>query len=81
MFALPLVGDKGLKFWPALELSRRVVSKHWWMTFWLAIVCGILAVIGLFVCVVGILVTGPLAFTTLASHYEKVFGDLAPQTG
>jgi len=78
MFALPLAGDKGLKFWPALELSRRVVNKHWWMTFLLMIVAGILGFAGAIACFVGLLVTGPVAFSMLACHYQKVFGDLAP---
>jgi hypothetical protein len=81
MFALPLAGDKGLNFWPALELSRRVVSKHWWMTFWLMVVCGVLGMLGIFACGLGLLVSGPVAFAMLASHYEKVFGDLAPNPG
>jgi serine/threonine protein kinase len=29
-FAVTLVADKNLEFWPAMELSRKVVSKHWW---------------------------------------------------
>jgi hypothetical protein len=81
VFALPLAGDKGLKFWPALELSRRIVKKHWWMTFWLIVVCSILGAVGILACFLGVLVTGPVAFATLASHYEKVFGDLAPTQG
>ncbi len=79
MFALPLAGEKGLKFWPALELSRRVVNKHWWMTFLLVFVAGILAGAGALACLVGVLVTGPVAFGALASHYQRVFGDLNPE--
>ncbi|HTL56136.1 MAG TPA: GYF domain-containing protein [Candidatus Limnocylindrales bacterium] len=78
MFALPLAADKGLKFWPALELSRRIVSKHWWMTFWLLVVAGVIALLGLLACGVGLIVTCPIAFAMLACHYEKVFGDLTP---
>ena len=79
MFALPLAADKALDFWSALQLSRRIVSKHWWMTFWLLVACGVVAGIGVFGCVVGVLVTGPVAFAALACHYEKLFGDLAPR--
>ena len=78
LFALPLVKDKGLKFWPAMQLSRRVVSKHWWMTFWLLVVAWLFAMVGVFACVLGVLVTGPVAFAMLVSHYERVFGDLIP---
>ncbi|HEV2392982.1 MAG TPA: GYF domain-containing protein [Verrucomicrobiae bacterium] len=78
LFALPLAADKGLKFWPALELSRRVVNKHWWMTFVLALLLGFLIIAGVMACGLGLLLTGPLAFAMLAAHYEKVFGDLVP---
>ncbi len=78
LFALPLAADKGLKFWPALELSRRVVTKHWWMTFWLLVVAGVIAVLGMLACGVGLLVSVPVAFAMIACHYQKVFGDLGP---
>ena len=78
MFGLALVADKGLRFWPALELSRRVVSKHWWMTFWLLAVSGVLAILGVIACCFGLLVTGPVAFAMVSCHYQKLFGDLMP---
>jgi uncharacterized membrane protein len=78
IFALPLVADKGLKFWPAMQLSRRVVNKHWWMTFWLLFVCYWMGILGLVACCVGAIVTSPVAFAAVAFHYEKVFGPLAP---
>jgi len=55
---LPVVADKRLNFWPAMQLSRQMVAKHWWATLWLAIVCGIFATIGILFCLVGALVTG-----------------------
>jgi len=76
LFALPLVIDKGLNFWPALQLSRRIVMKHWWATFALLLVCWLLAVVGVFACIFGVLITGPVAFAAVSTHYEKVFGDL-----
>lgn len=78
MFAFPLVLDKRLNFWPALQLSRKVVGRHWWMTLWLAIVVGVLAAAGALACLVGLFVSAPVAFCMLAHHYQKVFGDMAP---
>jgi hypothetical protein len=78
-FALPLVADKGLEFWPALQLSRRMVMKHWGMTFLLVVVVGLIAMCGALACLVGVIVTGPLAFMILCVHYENVFGKLIPQ--
>jgi hypothetical protein len=78
-FAMPLAADKGLEFWPALQLSRRMVMKHWGMTFLLMFVAGLIALCGLLLCLVGIIITGPLAFMILTVHYENVFGKLVPQ--
>jgi uncharacterized membrane protein len=79
LFALPLAADKGLEFWPALQLSRRMVMKHWWMTFWLTFVAGMLVLGGFLACGVGVLVAGPVAFAMLTVHYDRVFGKLAGQ--
>lgn len=76
MFALPLVIDKGLNFWPALELSRKVVMKHFWWTLLLMIAVGLVSMAGALACLVGMLVTAPWAFGALAQHYNRVFGQL-----
>ena len=36
-FALPLIIDRKLGFWPAMELSRRLVTRHWFKVF--ALLC------------------------------------------
>jgi hypothetical protein len=37
-FSLPLVMDKGIEFWPALETSRRVLTRYWFQIFGLLII-------------------------------------------
>lgn len=37
LFSLPLVADRGLGFWDALELSRRTATRHWFKLFALCI--------------------------------------------
>ena len=76
LFTLWLVADKNMTFWPAMSLSRAVVRKHWWQTFLIGIVTGLLLVVGLLLCMVGALVTGPLCFAIWAYAYERLFGDL-----
>ena len=75
-FTLPLVADKGMSFWPAMSLSRKVVIKHWWMTFLVVLVIGLVGSAGLIACLVGVLVSGPVAFAALGCAYDKLFGDL-----
>jgi len=38
IFSVPLVADKRLEFWYAMELSRKVVNRVWFQTFGLLIV-------------------------------------------
>jgi len=33
IFTFPLIVDRRLDFWPAMRLSRKIISKHWW-NFW-----------------------------------------------
>jgi len=33
LFAVPLVADKGMDFWAAMELSRKWVTRHWFKVF------------------------------------------------
>jgi hypothetical protein len=33
LFSLPLVADRGLNFWEAMETSRRAISRHWFKIF------------------------------------------------
>jgi uncharacterized membrane protein len=74
VFALPLVIDKKMDFWPAMELSRQVVHKHWWSTFALVIVLSLVAFAGFLVCGVGELITIPLASAAFLYVYEDLFG-------
>jgi hypothetical protein len=73
-FALVLVMDRGLDFWPAMELSRKVVNKNWWPLLALLLVLGVLGLSGLLVCGIGLLVTLPVALASFLYAYEDGFG-------
>jgi hypothetical protein len=73
VFTLPLVIDRGMDFWSAMELSRKVVAKHWWKMFGFMIVLGLLGVAGVLACVVGICVTLVISQIALIYAYEKIF--------
>lgn len=76
--SLLLIVDKGYKFWPAMELSRKLVRKRWWMTFLFMLVSGLLGGIGLIACGVGLLVTMPLYFAMRSCLYDDNFRNLQP---
>jgi hypothetical protein len=74
VFALPLVVDKKMEFWTAMEVSRRVVHEHWWSIFALVIVLALVAFAGFLVCGVGEVITIPVASAALMYAYEDLFG-------
>jgi hypothetical protein len=74
MFALPLVIDRNMPFWEAMELSRRVTAKHFFLLLAFLFVIGLLAACGILACCIGLLVTVPLASLSLMYAYEDIFG-------
>jgi serine/threonine protein kinase len=72
-FTLPLVIDKGLEFWPAMRISRRTVTRHWWQVAALALVLFLLAVSGVLACGIGIAVTVPVSMAAFMYAYEDIF--------
>jgi len=72
-FALPLIIDKKIEFWPAMELSRKVISKHWWSFLGFAIVMVLVNFAGVLACFVGVFVTAPLTMIALTYAYEDIF--------
>jgi hypothetical protein len=73
-FAPLLIVDKGLDFWPAMELSRKVTAKNFFGTFALLFICGMIFIAGVVALCLGIFVSAPLALATIAVAYDEVFG-------
>lgn len=74
MFALPLIVDRNLPFWDAMELSRKVTAKHFFLLLAFIFVIGLLAVSGVIACCIGVFVTVPMASLALMYAYEDIFG-------
>jgi hypothetical protein len=72
-FAVPLVIDRRMEFWAAMELSRKVVSRHWFIVFGCTLVMGLVVAAGLLACCVGVLATLPLGMAALMYAYEDLF--------
>jgi serine/threonine protein kinase len=85
IFTLPLIIDKQLDFWPAMELSRKMITKHWWKFLAFGIVLALLCFAGLLACGFGLFITAPIALASLMYAYEDVFGSAtranAPSSG
>ena len=78
ILTMPLIIDRGLTFWPAMELSRKVVTQQWWIMFCLVIVVALISLVGLLACCVGLLVALPVGLGALLYAYEDIFGSTGP---
>ncbi len=73
-FARVLVIDKGLDFWPALELSRKVVTRHWLKIMLLMLANAAVGLTGILLLGVGLLLTLPVGVAANLAAYEVLFG-------
>ena len=65
IFTLPLIADKGMDVWAAMELSRKVVTKHWFKVFGLFFLLSIIMALGALTLGIGLIWAVPLMFVTL----------------
>lgn len=77
MMAIPLVADKKMEFWPAMEVSRKVMNAHWWSMFALVLLGVLVILLGFCVCCVGVYVATPVFYAAWAYAYEDIFGSTA----
>jgi hypothetical protein len=73
-FTLPLVIDKRMGFWEAMTLSRKTVTRQWWILFALFIVAGLVSAAGVIACCVGVFATVPLGIAARLYAYEDLLG-------
>lgn len=73
-FASYLVVDRGLDFWPAMELSRRTINPRWFGFFAFMLLLVLLNLAGAIALGVGLLVTIPLSFCAVTAAYAEIFG-------
>jgi hypothetical protein len=74
IFSPLLIVDKGLDFWPAMELSRRVAAKHFLPILGLLVLCGLMLVAGALALCLGLFVAVPIVFASIAVAYDDLFG-------
>jgi hypothetical protein len=79
IFSIPLVIDRQMGFWDAMELSRKMVNKHWFLVFAFLLVYGLLSMSGILACCIGIFVTLPIGIAALMYAFESIFSP--PQGG
>lgn len=74
IFTVPLIVDKRMDFWQAMETSRRLVGKQWFSLFGFALVLGLINIAGFLALIVGLLITVPLSLAATAVAYDEIVG-------
>jgi len=74
IFGPLLVLDKEFDFWPAMEVSRKVVNRHFWKVLLFALVSLLVLLAGVLCFVVGFFVALPVVTAATVYAYEDIFG-------
>lgn len=72
--AMPLVVEKNLSPWRALEVSRKAVSKRWFAVFFFSLVLGLLITLSAIPLGIGLIWTIPMAMIAYGILYRNMFG-------
>lgn len=73
IFTWPLLVDRKLGAWQAMEVSRKVCGEHFWGLLGLLIVNLLVCLVGVLLCYVGLLVALPWTLAATACAYEDIF--------
>ncbi|GAB2189027.1 DUF975 family protein [Sessilibacter sp. MAH2] len=70
----PLVLDKDMSFWTAMETSRKAVTRKWFPMFGLIIILSIINFIAAIPLFIGLFWTMPMSLIALGIVYRNMFG-------
>ncbi|TBU71942.1 hypothetical protein [Phytopseudomonas daroniae] len=76
MLAIPLVVERGLSPWQALETSRKAISQHWFKAFGLFLLLGLIVAISAIPLGIGLIWSVPLFVVAMGVLYRTIFGVL-----
>jgi len=74
MFAMPLVVEKNMSAWRALEVSRKALSRKWFPIFGIFLLVTIINMLGMFTIFIAWIWTVPWSVLTMSMIYIKFFG-------
>lgn len=72
--AIPLIVEKHMGVWQAMELSRKAITKRWFTVFGLGIVLGLLNMIAAIPMGIGLIWTIPMSLIAYGIVYRNMFG-------
>jgi hypothetical protein len=73
VFVIPLIVDRQMGIWNAMELSRRTVHRQWFQLFGLLLAAGMLLFISAAALGFGLVLTLPLCTAALMFAYDDLF--------
>ena len=73
-FAYPLIVDRKLQGFDAVKLSFKAAFGNFWRLLGMVLLTGVLNILGLLACYVGIFFVMPISYAAIAKAYEQVFG-------
>lgn len=73
-FSYPLIVDRRLNGLDAVKLSFKAAMANFWRLLAMALLTGVMSMIGMVLCYVGLFLVFPISYGAIASAYEQVFG-------
>lgn len=73
MFALFIIVDKKMDFWPASMESFEVVKTNFWPFLGFSIVISLIGGVGAIACGIGVIITMPIQYCIIAIAYREIF--------
>ncbi len=74
LYAMPLIVEKNLGVWQALEASRKALTRVWFRFFGLMLLLGLINIVAAIPLGLGWIWTIPWTVLTMALVYQKIFG-------
>ena len=71
---IPLIVDRKMSPWQAMEASRKAVHRDWWRVFGLYLVMGLLFVVSMVPLGIGLIWTWPMFVILAGVVYRSLFG-------
>ena len=74
VFTLPLIIDKNMDFWQAMETSRKAVTQHWFKVFFSFLLMMIIYLVSIIPFGVGLIWSVPMLVALQGILYRNIFG-------
>jgi uncharacterized membrane protein len=72
---IPLIVDRGLSPWQAMEMSRKAVHKIWWKVMGIFCLMLLIFMISFIPVGIGLIWTWPMSIMVAGVMYKHLFGD------